>query len=354
VPLRTRRWRPAKLSAEAADPSTRWRHVQRSLLLLFLIIAVGTFGYWRLGLNTLDALYQTITTISTVGFRELGDPSAEWKLFTIFVVLAGVGTALYTLGVLLEALVEGRFSDQLWRRRLERHIGGLQGHVIVCGWGRVGRTIAGHLTGAGQAIVVIDRDPARLAGIEHPAVQGDATDDAILREAGIERASALIAALNTDADNLFVTLSGRSLRDDLLIVARARVASAEPKLLQAGANRVVNPQHIGGARMAALALNPVVADFLDVVMHDGSLEFRLAEVAVPPGSELIGRSLREANVRDRTGALVLAVRDAKGEFTLNPGPDTELAEFDVLVVIGTQAQIEALVTLSLPEAGAHR
>ena len=186
--------------------------------------------------------------------------------------------------------------------------------------------------------------------IEHPAVLGDATDDAILLEAGIERASALIAALDTDAANLYVTLSGRALREDLLIVARARVDSAEPKLLQAGANRVVNPQQIGGARMAALALHPVVADFLDVVMHDGSLEWRLAEVAVPAGSSLVGPTLRDAQVRERAGALVLAVRNQDGEFTLNPGPDLVLGEHQVLVAIGTESQVEALVALALPQA----
>jgi voltage-gated potassium channel len=347
VPVGPARWGPRRLPGEAADPSTRWRLVTRSILLLGAVTLVGTCGYWALGLSPLDALYQTITTISTVGFRELGTPDTAWKVFTIFVVLAGVGTALYTLGVLLEALVEGRLSDQLWRRRLERHIGSLEGHVVVCGWGRVGRTIASHLVGAGRDVVVVDRDPERLHGIAHPAVVGDATDDATLREAGIDRAAALIAALNTDADNLYVTLSGRSMRADLLIVARARVESAEPKLVQAGANRVVNPQHIGGARMAALALHPVVADFLDVVMHDGSLEFRLAEVRVPPTSPLSGATLREAHVRDRTGALVLAIREPSGEFTLNPPPEVVLRPEQILVVIGTGPQTEALAALAI-------
>jgi voltage-gated potassium channel len=346
VPVRRTYWRQAA-SPEVADPHTRWRHLQRSILLLVLVTAVGTFGYWVLGLNPLDALYQTVTTISTVGFRELGESTSAWKLFTIAIVLAGVGIALYTLGVLLETLIEGRLSDQLWRRRLERQIASLHDHVIVCGWGRVGCAIAAHLSAAGREVVVVDLNPERLVGIEHPAVNGDATDDSVLREAGIERASALIAALDTDADNLYVTLSGRALRPEILIVARARVDSAERKLLQAGANRVVNPQQIGGARMAALAIHPVVADFLEVVMHDGNVEFRLAEVAVPPGSELAGTTLRDSHLRDRTGTLVLAVRRPTGEFTLNPEPETRIAAADVLVVIGTQSQIEALVDLAV-------
>lgn len=329
-----------------SDVEHRWRHLRLSLTLLLAVTAVGTIGYTALGLTALDALYQTVTTISTVGFRELGEVDDRWKTFTIVIILFGTGTALYTLGVLLETLVEGRLSDQLGRRRMERHIASLHDHVIVCGWGRVGRTIAAYLSGANRPLVVVDRDGDRVADCGHPTVIGDATDDGVLRAAGIEHAGALIAALNTDADNLYVTLSGRSLRPDLFIVARARVESAEPKLLQAGADRVVNPQHIGGARMAALALQPVVADFLDVVMHDGSLEFRLGEVAVPVSSPLVGKTLREAQIRDSTGALVLAVRDVVGAFHTNPSPATPIGANEVLVAIGTAAQLAALAQLA--------
>ena len=171
---------------------------------------------------------------------------------------------------------------------------------------------------------------------------GDATDDAVLSAASIERASALVAALDTDAANLFVTLSGRSARSDLFIVARARVESAEPKLAQAGADRVVNPQYIGGERIAAMILQPSVADFLDVVMHDGSLEFRLAEVEVPAGSPIAEESLRDAHLRDRTGALVLAMRDDAGNFRTNPPPDTPINAGEILIAIGTVAQLQAL------------
>ncbi|MGH9188378.1 MAG: potassium channel family protein [Acidimicrobiales bacterium] len=325
----------------AHDP---WRRVWVGLALLGVVLGVSTGGYMLLGLGVVDAVYQSVTTISTVGFRELGETTSAWKFFTISVILAGVGTSLYTLGVLVETLVEGRITDTFGRRRMERHIAGLSDHVIVCGWGRVGRTVANYLDGARRPIVVVDRDPLRLARVTGPVVEGDATDDAVLRRAGIDRAGALVAALNTDADNLYVTLTGRSLRKDLFIVARARVDSAEPKLLQAGADRVVNPQQIGGARMAALVAQPNVAQFLDVVMHDGSLEFRLAEIEVPDGSAIAGRSLRDAHIRDRTGALVLALRNPDGQFTTNPTPETTIESRQVLIAIGTQAQLEALTT----------
>ncbi|MER3453202.1 MAG: potassium channel protein, partial [Acidimicrobiia bacterium] len=210
--------------------------------------------------------------------------------------------------------------------------------------------IARFLTGAGERVVVVDIEPARLAGLAHLHVVGDATEDETLRRAGIERARALVAALATDADNLFVTVSGRALRPDLVIIARARDDASEPKLRRAGATRVVNPQRIGGARMAAFARQPHVVDFLDVVMHDGSLEFRLEEVAVPPGSAIAGRSLRDAQIRDRTGALVLAIRRPDGSFTTNPPTETTVRPGDILIAIGTIGQLDALRGLACAAA----
>jgi len=206
----------------------------------------------------------------------------------------------------------------------------------------VGRAMARFVGGVGRDIVVIDNDANRLTDCPYPYVHGDATDDAVLHAAGIRRARALAAALNTDSDNLFVTLTARSLRKDLFIVARARVESSEAKLSQAGADRVVNPQGIGGARMAAFVLQPHVAEFLDVVMHDGSLEFRIEEVKVPEWSGLAGRSLRDAHLRDRTGALVLAMRDEHGQFTTNPTPESVIEPGHVLIAIGTSDQLAAL------------
>ena len=313
-----------------------------SALVLLTVTLGGTAAYWRLGLPPLDALYQTVTTITTVGFREYGEPTTAWKVTTLVVIFLGVGSALYTLGVLLETVMEGRLTDRLDRRRTQRRIAAMQDHIIVCGWGRVGRTITSHLRGSGQAVVVVENDPTRAASSGESTVEGDATDDEVLRAAGIERASALVAALSNDSDNLFVTLSARSMRPDLLIVARARTESVDAKLLQAGANRVVNPQLIGGARMAALAVQPAVADFLDVVMHDGSLEFRLGDIPLDEGSLLAGRTLRQAQIRDRTGALVLAVRDAEGRFLTNPSPDVQLQAGQLLIAIGTEVQLKGL------------
>lgn len=317
------------------------RRLRFGLFTLIAVLAAGTVGYRLFGLTWLDALYETVTTVTTVGF-ESRVHSSGGKAFTIVVILVGVGTVAYTFSVLVELFVEGQIRDVMGRRRMERRIEAMHDHVVICGWGRVGRVIARYVTGAGRDVVVVDNDPERVAMCPHATVLGDATDDNVLRSAGIERARVLVAALSNDAGNLYVTLTGRALRPELFIVARARVEAAEARLRQAGADRVVNPQGIGGARMAAFALQPHVAEFVDVVMHDGSLEFRLEEIQVPDSSPLAGRSLRDAHIRDRTGALVLALRDRDGQFTMNPGPDVVVAAGHILIAIGTAEQLASL------------
>jgi voltage-gated potassium channel len=233
---------------------------------------------------------------------------------------------------------------------MTREIGQMRGHVILCGWGRVGKALAGHLRAAGEQIVVVDRDPARLADLDLPHVEGDVTDDAVLHAAGIERARVLVAALATDADNVFVTLSARTLRPDLLVLARARTDDTERNLRRAGANRVVNAQRLGGERLAAFARQPHVADFLDVVMHDRNLEFRLEEVTVDERSPLATARLADARIAETTGALLLALRDPHGAFLLQPGPDTVLLPGTVLIVIGTESQVAHLRRFFAPRA----
>jgi voltage-gated potassium channel len=318
------------------------RRIQLALAMVLGVILAGTIGYIALGFGVLDALYQTVTTITTVGFREVHPLDSTGKVFTIVLILAGVGTALYAFSVVLEMLVEGHLRRHFERRRMERNIARMTGHAIVCGWGRVGRAVGSYLSGQGAEVVVVDLDAARVAETPFPALIGDVTDDDVLRKAGIMRARALVAAINTDAENVYVTLSARALRPDLVIVARARNEESESKLLRAGATRVVNPQRIGGQRIAAAAMQPNVVEFLDVVMHDGSLEFRLEEVAIRPGSRLAGRTLHEAEVGDSTGALVLALRDHDGVFVANPSMQRTLDVGHVLIAIGTEQQLSEL------------
>ena len=323
---------------------THWRRLGGAMVALVLVSVAGTIGYLALGFGPLDAVYQTVTTVSTVGFREVEPLTPAGKVFTMALILVGVGAALYAFSVLIETFLEGQLNELLGRRRMEQSIASMRDHVIICGWGRVGRSIGSELVDGNRDLVVVERNEAKLDG-GPPAVVGDATEDAVLRAAGIERASALVAAADSDAANSFIVLSARALNPDLFIVARTRNEDSGDKLYRSGADRVVNPQNIGGARMAAFVLRPHVAEFLDVVMHEGTLEFRLEEVAVTGSSPIAGRSLRDTHIRDQTGALVLALRDEQGQFRTNPDPDTEVRAGHVIIAIGTQDELDALVAL---------
>lgn len=310
-----------------------------------VVLTVGTAGYMLLGFRFLDALYQTVTTVTTVGFREVEPLSPTGQVFTILLILVGVGTALYALGAVLEGFIEGDVRTHLGRRRMDREISRTSGHVIVCGWGRAGSSSRQYLRGTGLTIVAVDRDPARLAGLDELHVLGDVTDDKILVAAGIDRAYALITALDTDADNVFVTLSARALRPDMVIVARARDESSMAKLVRAGADRVVNPQLMGGRRMAAFALQPHVADFFDVVMHDDELDYRLEQIEIEPHT-LHDGTLRDLALHERTGALLLALRTPDGRFLANPDQTTPILPGSVLIVLGTPAQLASVRRLA--------
>lgn len=232
---------------------------------------------------------------------------------------------------------------------MEREISRLHGHAIVCGWGRVGRATARALAQAGRHIVVVDADEQRLTDCPHPCVLGDASLDEVLVRSGIERAHTLVATLDTDAASLYVTLTARALNPDLVIIARARTDDAEQKLRRAGADRVVNPQQIGGSRIAAFALQPHVVDFLEVAMHDRDVEFRLEEVLVGAGSALAGLSIRQARLHEGDGALLLALRQREsGSFVTNPPPDLVMATGDVVIAVGTQSQLEDLRRSAAP------
>lgn len=325
--------------AVAPDRDAVARQLRRSLLALLAVLVAGSGGYWMLGFTPLDAVYQAVTTVTTVGFREVVPFGPAEKAFTIVFVLVGVGVVLYTLTGLLGLLIEGWAGNEWGRRRMVKQIGELQGHAIVCGWGRVGRAAAHQLSKSGVQVVVCDSDPGRLVDCPYPHLEGDATRDEFLRLLGVERARVLVATLDTDASSLFVTLTARALNPTLVIIARSRVDDTEQKLLRAGADRVVNPQRIGGNRIAAFALQPHVTDFLDVAMHDEDVEFRLEQVVVHEGALLAGSTVREARLHEGDGALLLAMRQG-GEFRTNPPPDTVVQPGDVVIVIGTAGQID--------------
>jgi voltage-gated potassium channel len=324
----------------AKDP---WGRFRAGMGVLILVLIGGTGGYTALGLNPLDAFYQTVITISTVGYREVGEVGDHYQVFTILLILFGTGTSLYTISVLIETMFEGRLDGQFRRRRMQRRINRLNKHIVLCGYGQVGRAIEEELIRAGEMVVAIDRsEPDHPPATDkHLMLIGDATDDHVILQAGLDRAKTLIVALDSDIDNLFIALTARSINPDLFIVARANESATVPKLQQVGADRVVNPHQIGGARMAALVSHPEVAEFLDVVMHDGEFEVRLAETSITDRSPFAHLSLQECAIRATTGATILAVR-RQGTFITNPSRHFVLLPDDLLISLGTAEHLEAL------------
>ena len=320
-----------------------------ALTALVAVTVFGTVGYLLLGFTLLEAVYQTVTTVATVGFREVQPLSTAGMVFTIVLIVVGVGTVLYNLGVILETVTEGQLRQHLERRRMDRRIAALRGHVIICGYGRVGRAATDFLVSGGNEVVVVDTDPARLADlpVETPHLVGDVTEDRVLREAGLEHARAVVVALDNDADTVYATLSARAMRPDVVIVARARTTDSKAKLHLAGATRAVNPQRIGGRRLAVFALQPHVAEFFDVVLHDESIDWRVEQVPVAPGSSVAGQPLGGLRLREQTGVLLLAVRRSPAD-VLEPNPPDDLVvpAGAVLIALGTQAELDALADLA--------
>ena len=316
---------------------------------LLCTVLLGTAGYVLLeGWTIVEALYMTAITITTVGFMEVRPLSDLGRLFTIGVIFLGVGTVAYALGSLVEYAVATQLPDTLARRRRRRMLERMSDHYIICGFGRVGRQIAEEFSNLGAPFVVLDAEPKAIDACiseGYVCVQGDATADAALIEAGIGRAKGLLTALDSDAENMYVVLSARELRPDLFIVARADLDASEPKMRRAGANRVISPYALGGRRMAALATRPNVVQFLDVVTHSQDLELWLEEVVVEPSSPLAGLTLQEAQVRQQTGALVLAVFEPDGKMVPNPPPDMRLAVGARAIALGTRAQLRAFCDL---------
>ena len=329
--------------------------IKVALFGLVLVIGLGTLGYLVLPVaadgdrfTPLEALYQTVTTVATVGFREVHPLTATGQVFTIGLIILGAGTVLYNLGLLVEAVTEGHLRQHLERRRMDSDIERLSGHVIICGFGRVGRAAAEQLVATGSEVVVVDRDPSRFADTDVLHLVGNVTeDDAMLEAAGIHRARALVPSLDSDAETLYLTLSARALAPALIIVARARTADSKQKLVLAGATRAVNPQMIGGRRLAAFALQPDVAEFMDVVVHDRELDFRIQQVTVDAGSALAGRTLEELDLGDRTGVQVLAMRPSGTTgFSFRPPGSAVVGDGCVLIGFGTLDGIAALQKLA--------
>lgn len=328
------------------------RRIDQAALLVVCILIVGTAGYMLIEhMDFTQALFMTVITISTVGFREVQELGTGGMYFTIFIIISGVGALFFLLTSVLESVFEGLFREVLGRRRMSSRIRKMENHYIVCGYGRVGENVAQELKAAGSLFVVVEQDQdmvEKSIADGFLTLKGDATAAQILDDAGVRRARGLVTALHNDADNLLVTLTARSMNPDVFIVTRSVYPESVEKLRFAGANRMISPYAISGRRMAILLLSPGVSDFLDVVAHGGPLEFRLSEMEVHPGSELAGKTIGASAIKSRTGAMILAVRKDGQElrFDTNPDENTFLEEGDLLIAMGTGDQLEALSTLT--------
>jgi voltage-gated potassium channel len=316
------------------------------LLVPILLVAAGTGGYQVIeGWSLFDALYMTVITLTTVGFEEVHPLSPVGRAFTIGLLLGGVFTFFYAATEIIRAVVSGELRDTFGRRRMERSLQALQGHLIVCGFGRMGRLVCAEFSGQGLPFVVIDRQAEPLEGFQMPhgiALHGDATSDEVLRHAGIDRARALVTVAASDSDNLFITMSARLLNDKLFIVARAEDVGSETKLLRAGANRVVSPYLIGGSRVAHAVLRPTVVDYIELATRTEHFELQIEEARIAPRSPLVGATLKESGLRQGLGVIIVAIKRVAGHMVFNPPPETLLEADDILIAIGRREDLDRL------------
>lgn len=318
-------------------------HVRWWLSIVVTTVAIATAGYVALlGWSVSDSLYMTVITITTVGFHEVRDLDTAGRVWTMLVAVSGVGIIFGGVGIVAERLVTDVTSGDREARRMVQAIDALSGHFIVCGYGRVGSTVVRELMSSGERPIVIDVNPASLEAARadgHLVVEGDATRDSTLRAAGIERARVLVTVIDSDVDNVYVTLSARTLNPNLFIVARAGEEDTESKLIQAGANRVVSPYTRAGRHVAELAIRPRVADFIDTALSHGELAFSMEEVEVGPGGPLDGRTVGELQA---DGIHALAIVRGDREYEANPPAERRLVPGDSLVVSGAAEPLKRL------------
>ncbi len=313
--------------------------------MLLLLLVAGTVGFIVIeGWSLLDGLYMTVITLTTIGFAEVHPLSAGGRVFTIVLAIAGVGALFYAVLSLFQFLLEGELALLLGVRRMKGRIESLRDHHILCGFGRVGMEIARDFTARGVPFVIVDSNPEAIGRAQasgYLVVEGDATSDTVLREAGIERARGLLAASDSDAGNTFVVLAAKALRPDLYVVSRAGRPESQPRMLRAGADRAISPYAIAGRRMALSSLQPLVVEFIDTLARGRQEEQILAEIEISEESGLGGRTIQDV-MQSCRAAVVLGVQRASGAIHVGPRGDTHLDVGDRLIVLGEEAELEAI------------
>jgi voltage-gated potassium channel len=317
-----------------------------AVALLVLVCAGGTVGYvviekW----SVWDAFYMTVITVTTVGYKEVHDLSRAGEAFTVVLLIAGVGAALYTFTLLATVVVEGGLPKRLQRRRDEHMLETIKDHFIICGYGRIGSIVAEQFQRQRIPFVVVERSAERLqAAIDAGAlgVEADASSEDVLKRVGIDRARGFIAVVGTDAENVYAVLTARVMRPDLFIVGRAETDDATQKLKRAGADRVISPYQIGAVQIAQSAVRPAVVDFMELASNADNIELAMEEIPISAASQFANRSVVEANLRQKYGVIVVGIQRENRRMEFNPEPDTRIHAGDKLVVLGRPDSLKRL------------
>lgn len=325
------------------------RKVLLSLLTLSLLVGGGTAGYaiiedW----SVFESLYMTIITLATVGYKEVYDLSFNGKVFTIVLIVSGTGVLAYTIGSMLQFMVEGQLRRLLGRKKLQKKISSLKEHYIVCGYGRIGRMLCRELASKPVPCIVVEQDSERCQQLEEDGilfVQGDATHDDVLEKAGIRQAKGLITVVTSDSANVFITLTARGINPELFILARASEDSAHLKLMRAGANKVVSPYKIGASRIAQAILRPSVLDFIDIAIGRDNIELQIEEIRVAPKSGLVGKKLIDSGIRKNLGLIIVGIKKNQ-QMLFNPNPDIQICADDILIALGKSPDIKELENIA--------
>jgi voltage-gated potassium channel len=325
------------------------RRLAFAVTLLFVLTVSGTVGYMILGdASALDALYMTVITIAAVGYREYIVLEGAARLFTLVLVILGVGSVTFVVVSGLDFLLEGHLEDLLGRRRMDRDLARLNNHTIVCGFGQVGRHVALSLIADEEPVVIVDSNRDRVEAArahEMLAIEGDAAQEETLLRVGIANARAVVACVHEDAENVLISLTAKGLNPHAFVIARIKHDENEAKVRRAGADRVIAPAAIGGRRIATLVTRPGIVDFLDVITHGSEEDLMLEEVVVLPDGPLDGRTLRQLQMRERYGVTVLAVQSDEESTNTRPDPDIRLRAGDLLVVIASRNALSRLASL---------
>ncbi len=318
---------------------------------LLIIIVLGTLGYVAIeGWGFLDALYMTVITLTTTGYSEVHPLNTGGRIFTIVVLTSGFFATVVAVGALTHFLIESQIIEIFGRRRMAKEIQALKDHYIICGYGRIGKVIAGELASNDIPFVVVDSSYEKVEEITmdgYIALLGNSVDESVLVSAGIMRARGLIACVSTPADNVYITLTARALKPDIFVMGRANDETSEKRLISAGADKVVSPYSIGGRRMANIILKPAVVEFIDIAVGRKDLMLAIEEITICTGSSLIGKTIVDSGIKKSYGVIVVAILKMGGKMIFNPETTSKIDEGDVLVALGEYENLKKLARACL-------